>query len=189
MSTPSPEARPKQRPLLDLGPLLVFFVANWRFDIYVATGALIAAAALAMLVSWRLDGRVSPMMLFTTVAVLVFGGLTIALRDERFIQIKLTVVYALLGSVLLGGLATGRPLLKPLLGQALALSDEGWRRLSLRFALFFLFLAVLNEVLRRSVSLDTWVSFKVFGVLLLTLVFTLLQAPLIQRHSQTTEER
>ena len=189
MSTPSPDKSHKQRPLLDLGPLLVFFVANWRFGIYAATGALIVAAALAMLVSWRLDGRVSPMMLFTTIAVLVFGGLTIAFRDQRFIQIKLTVVYALLGGVLLGGLAAKRALLKPLLGQAFALTDEGWRLLTLRFALFFLFLALLNEVLRRRVSLDTWVSFKVFGVLGLTLVFTLLQARLIQRHTRATEER
>jgi intracellular septation protein len=187
MSTSTGRARAKQRPLLDLGPLLVFFAANWLWGIYVATGVLIVAAALAMLIAWRLDRHVSPMMIFTTVAVLVFGGLTIALRDQRFIQIKLTVVYALLAGVLLGGLVFRRAFLKTLLDQAFALTDEGWRRLTLRFALFFLFLALLNEVLRRHVTLDTWVSFKVFGVLGLTLVFTLLQLPLIQRHARAEE--
>lgn len=182
-------ARARSRPWLDFGPLLLFFVANLAWGIYAATGVLVAAAALATFLAWRLERRVSPMALFTTAAVVVFGGLTLALRSERFIQLKPTILYALLAGVLLGGLFLKRPLLKTLLGEVFALSDEGWRILTLRYALFFVFLAVLNEVVRRSLSLDAWVTFKVFGVLALTLVFSLLQAPLVQRHGAPAEER
>jgi intracellular septation protein len=169
--------------VLDFGPLLVFFGVNARWGLLPATAALVPLSVVALVVSWRIEGRVSRIALYGTVAVIVFGGLTLALRDETFVKVKLTVINALFGLVLGVGLLRGKPLLKELLGSSLRLSDTGWRLLTLRFTLFFFFLAGLNEVLRRTLSTDAWVSFKVFGVIGATIVFTLLQAPLLQKHA------
>jgi intracellular septation protein len=114
----------------------------------------------------------------------IFGGLTIWMQDEEFIKIKLTIINVLFGVVLLGGVAMGHSLLKSLLGQSLALSDEAWRSLTVRYALFFLATAGINEIVRRQVDLDTYVNFKVFGVLGLTVIFSLTQAPFLNRHIQ-----
>ena len=168
---------------LDFGPLFVFLVVNAKWGILAATAALVPLSIVALLLSWKLEGRVSRIALYSTVAVLLFGGLTLVLRDENFIKIKVTAINALLGGILCVGLARKKPLLKELMGEGLRLSDAGWHQLSLRFALFFFFLAALNEVLRRVLSTDAWVNFKVFGVLGATLVFTLLQTPLIQKHT------
>ena len=185
-ATPSPPG-PRLKPVLDFGPLIVFFLVNAKWGLLPATAALIPVSVVALLVSWRLEGRVSRVGLFGTVAVLVFGGLTLAMRDETFIKVKLTVLNALFGLVLGLGLLRGKSLLKALLGSNLRMTDEGWRLLTLRFTLFFFLLAGLNEVLRRTLSTDAWVSFKVFGVVGATLLFSLLQAPLISKH--TLEER
>jgi intracellular septation protein len=188
MNSDAPAPRPSRwKPLLDFGPLAAFLVVNTRWGILPATATLVPLSVVALFLSWKLEGRVSRIALYGTVAVILFGGLTLLLQDERFIKIKVTAINALLGGVLAVGLLRGKPLLKALLGEGLRLSDEGWRRLSLRFALFFFALAALNEVLRRVLSTDAWVQFKVFGVLGATLVFTFLQAPLIQKHG--LEER
>jgi len=168
---PAPHSS-KLKPLLDFGPLLVFFLVNAKWGLLAATAALIPLSVVALVVSWKLEGRVSRVALFGTLAVIVFGGLTLAMRDEAFIKVKLTVLNALFGLVLGLGLLRGKSLLKALLGSNLRLTDAGWRLLTLRFALFFFLLAGLNEVLR-----------KVFGVLGATLVFSLLQAPLLQKHA------
>ncbi len=168
--------------LLELGPLLVFFLANWLGGIYWGTGAFMAAMALSMAVSWKRERKIPPMMIFTGAAVLVFGGLTLLLHDETFIKIKVTVLNALFGAILLFGELAHRPLLKMLLGTAFQLTDRGWRLFTLRYAAFFLFLAGLNELVWRNVSTDRWVTFKVFGLLGLTLLFTFLQVPLLQKH-------
>lgn len=183
MNSDAPAPRPAPwKPLLDFGPLLAFLVVNAKWGILAATATLVPLSVVALFVSWKLEGRVSRVALYGTIAVILFGGLTLALRDERFIKIKVTAINALLGGILALGLLRRKPLLKGLLGEGLRLSDEGWRQLSLRFALFFFALAGLNEVLRRTLSTDAWVNFKVFGILGATLVFTFLQAPLIQRH-------
>ena len=169
---------------LDLGPLLVFFLVNARLDIFWATGSFMAAMAAAMAVSYGLTRSVAPMPLITALFVLVFGGLTLWLQDETFIKIKPTLVYTLFAVILAAGMAFGRPFLKPLLDTMLSLSDAGWRRLTWRWVGFFLALAMLNEIIWRSVSTDAWVAFKVFGFLPLTLVFALAQVPLIQRCEQ-----
>ena len=140
------------------------------------------AVTIALFVSWKLDHRVPPMTVFTAVAVLVFGGLTLYLQDEVFIKLKVTILNTLFGAILVVGLVTGKSLLKIVLGHAFRLTDLGWRLLTIRYAAFFFFLAALNEVVWRNVSTDFWVSFKVFGLMGLTLVFTLLQVPLLQRH-------
>ena len=117
------------------------------------------------------------------IVVLVFGGLTLWFQNEEFIKIKPTIIYVLFGGILLGGLAFGRPLLGYVFDAAFRLDDEGWRKLTLRWGMFFLLMAVLNEVIWRNFSTDFWVSFKAFGFIPLTVVFTLLQMPLVQRHS------
>ena len=119
--------------------------------------------------------------------VLVFGGLTVALNDELFIKLKPTIVNTLFGVILLGGLAMGRPLLRPLLGAVFALNETGWRKLSFRWALFFFALAIVNEIVWRNVTTDMWVNFKVFGIMPLTVLFSLAQMPLIARYRPDDE--
>lgn len=169
---------------LEVGPLAVFFIANTQTgNIFVGTGAFMAAIVVSLILSRLIEKRFPVMPLVTAVFVLVFGGLTLLLEDALFIQIKPTLVNTLFGLILLAGLATGRPLLKPLLGSAMELDERGWKLLTLRWALFFFFLAGLNEVLRRAVSPGTWVSMKLFLIVPLTLIFAFAQAPLVRRHS------
>lgn len=184
---PARAASPLLRLALELGPLVVFFVANVRADIFVATAAFMIAITVSLLASRLIERRWPVMPLVTAVFVLVFGGLTLWLADSTFIKVKPTVVNTLFGAILLGGLAFGRSLLKPVFGTAFQLEEEGWRILTLRWGLFFLFLAVLNEVVWRTFSEDAWVSFKVFGIMPLTVVFSLLQMPVLNRFQ--VEER
>ncbi len=170
------------KPAVDYGPIAVFFGAYLKFGLMTATGALMAATAVALALSYAMVRRIAWMPLVTAVIVGVFGGLTLWLNDETFIKIKPTIVEGLFSVVLLGGLAVRRPLLKPLFGSTWAMDDEGWRRLSLRFAIFFATMAVLNEIVWRTQSTDTWVLFKVFGLIGLTLVFVIAQIPLMTRH-------
>lgn len=167
---------------LEVGPLVVFFIANQRADIYWATGLFMAAVLASLAVSYALTRHLPIMPLVTAVVVLIFGGLTIWLHDELFIKLKPTIVNCLFGAVLLGGLAMGKPLLPVVLDTVFRLDDEGWRKLTLRWGIFFFVLAALNEVIWRTQSTDFWVSFKVFGIMPLTLVFALAQTPLIMRH-------
>ena len=169
--------------LIELGPLAVFFAAYAMFGIKVATGVLMVASVLAIFAAQRLLGKVAPMLWATAVLVGVFGSLTFALDDPRFIKIKPTAVNLLFAIILLGGLATGRLLLKLMLGEALKLSEIGWRLLTWRWIVFFLIMAALNEVVWRSFSETAWVNFKVFGILPITLVFGASQLGLIRRHS------
>ena len=167
---------------LELGPLLLFFVAYTRLGILPATGVLMIAVLVALFVTRALTGRWPTMPLVTAVMILVFGGLTLVLHDATFIKMKATIVYCLFGAALLGGLAFGKPLLPVVLDSVLTLTDSGWRKLTLRWGAFFFVLAVVNEIVWRTQSEDFWVKFKVFGFLPLTLAFALAQTPLILRH-------
>jgi intracellular septation protein len=180
-------AKPKLNPFvkiaLDIGPLILFFIANGRFGIYAATVAFMVAALLALAVSYVITRHIAVMPLVTAIIVLVFGGLTIVLHDEFFIKLKPTIIYLLFGGVLLGGLAFSKPLLGMVFDSAFNLTDEGWRKLTIRWSLFFFFLAIVNEAVWRTQTTDFWVSFKLFGVVPLTFLFGALQYPLLVKHS------
>jgi intracellular septation protein len=175
-------ASPLVKLLIDLGPLLAFFVAYGRAGIYWATGVLMLATLAALLASWRLLGRVTAVPLLTAILVVVFGGLTFYLDDPSFIKLKPTIINLLFAGVLVVGLLTDRPLLKVLLGKAFRLTEEGWRKLTVRWALFFFALAILNEIVWRNFSESAWVNFKVFGIVPLTILFAMAQIPLIKRY-------
>ncbi len=186
-TTAKAELPPLMRLLTEAGPLLLFFGVNAKWGIFTATAAYMASAAVAMAYTyWRIR-RLPLMPIIALGFVLLFGGLTIWLHDETFIKVKVTLVNLLFGAVLLVGLAFNRLFLKLLMGEAMRMTDEGWRKLTLRWGLFFLFLAGLNEVVWRSLSTDAWVNFKVFGLLPLTFAFAIAQAPLMMRH-QLPEE-
>jgi intracellular septation protein len=172
---------PALKIVLDLGPLLVFFAANSRFGIFVATGAFMAAILIALGIAYGLTRHLPIMPLVTAVVVVVFGTLTLALHDEQFIKVKPTIIYVLFGSALLAGLVFGKSLLGVVFDSVFHLTEEGWRKLTLRWALFFLALAVLNEIVWRTQTTDVWVSFKVFGVVPLTFLFAALQYPLLTK--------
>jgi intracellular septation protein len=160
----------------------VFFFANQRAGIFTATAIFIAATLLALGVHYWLVRKLPVMPLVSGVVVVVFGGLTLALQDELFIKLKPTIVNTMFGLVLLGGLWLGRPLLAVVLDSMFELTEEGWRKLTLRWAIFFFVLAALNEVVWRTQTTDFWVSFKVFGIMPLTVAFALAQTPLLMRH-------
>jgi intracellular septation protein len=170
------------RPTLDYGPLAVFFITYIASDLMAATGAIIFASLAALMLAWTVERRVPLIPVVTAMLIVVFGGLTLWLQDETFIKMKPTIVQALFAAILLGGLVRGRSLLKPLLGAALPqMSDAAWRQLTLRYALFFVAMAASNEVVWRTQSTDFWVSFKVFGLTSLTVLFIVSQIPFLGR--------
>ncbi|MBO6894024.1 MAG: septation protein A [Roseibium sp.] len=196
------ELSPLLKLALELGPLGVFFLFNSRGEqiaesfpvlqalgqpIFLATAAFMVAITISLVVSLWLTKRLPIMPLVSGVVVLVFGALTLWLHDELFIKLKPTIVNCLFGSILLGGLLFGKSLLGYVFDSAFKLTDEGWRKLTLRWGIFFFVLAIINEIVWRSFSTDFWVNFKVFGVMPITLVFTLTQLPLIQKYAIVEE--
>ena len=173
---------------LELGPLLVFFFTNWKFGLIPATGALMAGVLIALAASWTLMRHLPVMPMVTAFFVLVFGGLTLAFNDALFIKLKPTIVNALFGAALLGALAFGKALLPVVLDSVMQLDEEGWRKLTFRWGLFFFFLAALNEVVWRTQSESFWVNFKVFGTMPITAIFALAQTPLILRHQLSADD-
>jgi len=168
--------------VIELGPLLIFFGVNAAYGIFAGTAAFMVATIVSLGVAWLRYHKVPTMPLVSAVIVLVFGGLTLYLQDETFIKLKPTIVYAMFAVLLGAGLLTRKPVLELLFGPVFNLTDEGWRKLTLRWALFFVAMAVLNEVVWRNFSTDTWVSFKAFGFLPITFIFAMAQVPLMQRY-------
>ena len=169
--------------VLDIGPLVLFFVANSRFGIFAATGAFMVAVLSAIAISYVITRHIAIMPVVTAVIVLVFGSLTLVLHDELFIKLKPTIIYVLFGGTLLAGLALDKPFLSILFDQMFHLTEEGWRKLTWRWVLFFFALAIANEIIWRTQTTDFWVSFKLFGVVPLTFLFGALQMPLINKYS------
>jgi intracellular septation protein len=202
----TPSAADRHHPLLklalELGPLLVFFFANLRGEwlvarfpalaelggpLFVATGLFMAATIVSLLVSKIVLGHLPIMPFVSGIVVLIFGSLSIWLQNETFIKMKPTIVNALFGFALLGGLAFGKSLLGYVFNAAFQLDAEGWRKLTIRWGIFFLFLAVLNEVVWRNFSDNFWIAFKVWGTMPITIIFTMAQMPLVLKHSIPTE--
>jgi intracellular septation protein len=173
---------------LDWTPLALFFLVS-KFapgsddqKLYTATAALMVAALLALAIEYARLRKISPVPLITALMVLVFGGLTLYLKDSHFIKMKPTALYAMFGFVLLGGLFFDKALVKHALSHAFDLPEDAWRKLSLRYGIFFLGLAGLNEIVWRNFSQGVWIDFKVFGIIGLTVLFTFSQMPLIMKH-------
>jgi intracellular septation protein len=206
-------ARPKQNPwikfLLEMGPLLLFFFANARpklFEplvrpllpetilsdpktagLFTATVVLMVAVVTTLIICYLMTKRLPIMPLVTAILVMVFGALTLYLQDERFIKMKPTVLYLAFGLALFGGLLFGKPLLPIILDNAMKLTERGWRILTIRWASFFLVLAVLNEIIWRTQSTDVWVAFKFPGTMILIFLFTFSQVPLIMKNELKEE--
>jgi intracellular septation protein len=183
---------------LELGPLVVFFFANSRGEwlagkfpalaelggpLFIATALFMVATIAALSVSWALTRTLPIMPLVSGLFVVVFGGLTLWLQNETFIKMKPTIVNALFATILLGGLLFGRSLLGYVFNQAFKLDDDGWRKLTLRWGVFFLVMAVVNELVWRNFSTDFWAGFKVWATMPITMIFMLCQIPLLQRHA------
>ena len=173
--------------VLELGPLVVFFIVNGRADIFMATAWFMGAMVVSLLASWLILRKVAVMPLVTGAVVLVFGGLTLWLQDDTFIKMKPTITNSLFACVLLGGLLFKQSLLKYVFGDVYKLLPRGWFVLTLRWGLFFLVLAVANEILWRNFSTDVWVAFKVWGIMPLTILFSVLQLPTLSKYAPPAE--
>lgn len=195
MSEPTQNTAPNSEDLkpqliklaLELGPLVVFFVVNARADIFAATAWFMGAMVLSLILSKAILKKIAVMPLVTGVVVLIFGGLTLYLQDDMFIKMKPTIVNVLFGSVLLGGMLFGQSLLKYVFGDVYKLKPGGWSTLTLRWGVFFFVLAILNEVVWRNFSTDTWVAFKVWGIMPLTVIFSMFQVPVLTKYADNPE--
>lgn len=172
----------------EVGPIAVFFFANAKYGIFTATGVFMAAMVASLIVSYVLVRKLAILPLVTCGFVLVFGGLTIWLNNDLFIKLKPTIINILFSGILFTGLALKKYFLQIVMGEVIQLDLQGWHKLTVRWACFFLVLAVLNEVVWRNFSTDTWVSFKVFGIMPLTMVFALSQVRLLNAHQIAPEE-
>lgn len=181
--SPMKKMNPLVKLALEMGPLVVFFLVNSSRGIFIGTAAFMTATVVALAVSYVIARTIPVMPLVTAVFVLVFGGLTLTLADETFIKLKPTIVNLLFAAILAGGLLTGRMFIKLVLESALHLTERGWVVITRAWIGFFLVLALLNELVWRNVPTDTWVNFKVFGIMPLTLLFSFSMIPLIMRHS------
>ncbi|MEQ8282174.1 MAG: septation protein A [Parvibaculum sp.] len=182
------------RMAIELGPLVVFFVMNAQADrffgnpeaqnIFYATGAFMVATVVSLSYSYAKFRKVPTMPLVSGIFIMVFGALTLWLQDDEFIKLKPTIVNALFAAALLGAAAMGRPVMKQLFDGAFDLTDKGWMVLTVRWGLFFIFLGLVNEVVWRNFSTDFWVSFKLFGVMPMTLVFGMAQIPVLTKYAR-----
>lgn len=190
------ETKPWVKPVLEMGPVLVFFVVYMLFrgeevtifgreysDFIFATLVFIPVLTVATLIQWRLTGKLAPMQVATLVLVLVFGGLSIWLNDPRFFKIKPTLIYLIFAAILGYSLIARKNWLELVLSEALPMDAQGWRKLTLRMTLLFLGLAVANEIVWRTMSESTWVTFKTFGLPLILFVFLMGNAGLFRAHS------
>ena len=173
---------PGHRTLIDLGPLIVFFSANYLYGIMVGTAALMVATTIVIIITFCVERTIPPMPTVTCILVMVFGGLTLYFDNEVFIKVKPTIVNLLFASALIVGLLLKRNFLKVLLSRVMQLSDHGWRVMSQLWIIMFVSLAIINEILWRSVDTDTWVTFKAFGIPIIVLIFSVFMSPVVRKH-------
>jgi len=185
-ATKQEPARSERAQLLKLGlevaPIVIFFLVNSQRDIFWGTGAFMVATVISLVVSRSVLGRIPVMPLVSGIFVVAFGALTLILHDAVFIKLKPTIVNALFSIILFGGLLLDRPLLRPLMGDMFQLTDRGWVILTVRWACFFAFLAILNEIVWRNFSESFWISFKIWGIMPLTMAFALAQMGILKRY-------
>ena len=174
---------PWLRPVVEYGPIVVFFIVYYTAGLFVATASIMITTVFTLSLSYILERHIPTMPLITAGIIGVFGGLTLWLQDETFIKMKPTIIQAIFGIILISGLMVKRLFLKSLMGAVWNITDEGWRVLTIRFAIFFFLLAALNEVVWRTQSTDVWVNFKVVGLMGLTIFFVLTQLPLLKRYA------
>ncbi|MAW98834.1 MAG: intracellular septation protein A [Sphingomonas sp.] len=196
MNAPARNNSPALRMAVDFGPLAVFFLVNTLMGgpqlarVMTATAAFMVSIVVAMLVSRWKTGTISPMLWMSGVLVLVFGSLTLYFHDETFIKVKPTIVYAMFAAILGFGLATGRPLLQQMLETAYpGLNETGWRKLTINWTIFFVFMAVLNELVWRNTSWSFWVGFKLWGAVPLTLIFAAANIPMLLKHGLSVDKK
>lgn len=182
----------RQSPLLklalDLGPLILFFAAFKFGGIFKATAVFMAASIVALGIGYARTRKISPMPLVTAIIVVLFGGLTLYLKNDTFIKMKPTVLYAIFGAILLGGLAFNRLFIKAVFAQAFELDEAGWRKLTWRWGFFAFALAATNEIIWRNFSTNIWVDFKVWAIIPLIMLFALAQTPLVMKHEIGKED-
>jgi len=172
---------------LDLGPIVLFFVSFQFLGIFGATAVFMVAILATLAITYMREGKLSPMPLFSAALVVIFGGLTLYLRNDVFIKLKFTVIYSFFGVMLIGGLAFDRLFIKYAFGEAFDLTEEGWRKLTWRWGLFAFAVAILNEVVWRNFSTALWVDFKI-ATIPLTLLFALAQTPLVLKHDNSSPD-
>jgi intracellular septation protein len=188
MTTQPQKPNPFVKLAIDFGPLLVFFITNSQFGIFNATGAFMVAMVVALIVSKKMLDHIPVMTLVTGVIVMVFGGLTLYLNDEIFIKLKPTIINGMFAAILFVGLMRGKYLLERVFGPAFPpMEQRGWYLLTRNWAIFFVFLALLNEYIWRNYSTDFWVSFKVFGMMPISFVFTFTQVPILMKYADMSD--
>jgi intracellular septation protein len=187
-AAPRKKLKPGLKLLLEMGPLVLFFLVYTRFGIFAGTGALMAATIVALAVTYSLTRHLPVMPMVTAAMVVVFGGATLLLHDATFVKMKATIVYLLFAAALLGGLLFGKALLSVAFDSVMNLTEEGWRKLTLRWGLFFIAMAAVNEFVWRTQPEDFWVKFKVFGFVPLTILFAISQTPLMLKHELKGDE-
>lgn len=181
---------PWRKIVLEMGPLVLFFVAFKVWDIFVATGTFMVAMIIAMSISWHLERYIGMMQRITFVIVMVMGGLTIYLENKTFAFMKPTIINSIFATILTVGLLRGRSYLKVIMETGLpALEDKGWMLMTRNWALFFASMALVNEFVWRNFTEDTWATFKVFGFLPLTFIFAIAQTPVIMKYQIKDESQ
>tara|TARA_B100001175_G_C19274484_1_gene525786 strand:+ start:222 stop:758 length:537 start_codon:yes stop_codon:yes gene_type:complete len=170
--------------LFEFFPLIVFFVVYYKSDkdLYLSITAVIIATLVSLVALYIKERKISTMMLVSTVILVVFGGLSIFLKNDIFFKMKPTIINALFAIILIGSTFFNKPVLKMLLNSSMKLTDQGWSLMNKLWSGFFIFLALLNEIVWRTQTTDVWVNFKVFGIMGITIVFTIIQIPLLKKH-------
>ena len=170
--------------LFEFFPLIVFFVVYYKSDkdLYLSITAVIIATLISLVALYIKERKISTMMLVSTVILIVFGGLSIFLKNDIFFKMKPTIINALFAIILIGSTFFNKPVLKMLLNSSMKLTDQGWSLMNKLWSGFFIFLALLNEIVWRTQTTDVWVNFKVFGIMGITIVFTIIQIPLLKKH-------